>query len=65
MPWAELALDLVALFLVAAGAWLAYPPAGLVIGGVGVFWLSLGLKARRGYFGEDRERTYKAREVDA
>lgn len=62
MPWAELVLDLVALLLVAAGLWFIYPPVGLIAGGVGVFWLSIGLRARRGYF--DETQVYKAREVE-
>ena len=64
MPWAELLLDLVALLLVAAGIWFIYPPAGLISGGLGVAWLSLGLRAR---YGEVRRRTaagYKAIEVE-
>lgn len=59
MPWGELLLDLVALILVAAGIWFIYPPAGLIVGGVGVGGLSLGLRARRGGL-PDRNRTYKA-----
>lgn len=65
LPITELLLDLIALLLIASGTWLVYPPVGLIVGGVGVFWLSLGIKARRGYFGKEPERSYKAREVDA
>lgn len=63
-PWTELVLDLVAVVLVSAGLWFIFPPLGLIAGGIGVFWLSIGLKARRGYFREP-EKTYKAVEVDA
>lgn len=63
MPWAELVLDLVALLLVAAGVWFVFPPAGLIVAGIGVFWLSIGLKARRGYF-RNEDRTYRAIEVE-
>lgn len=63
-PWMELVLDLVAIVLVSAGLWFIFPPIGLIAGGIGVFWLSIGLKARRGYFRET-DKPYKAVEVDS
>lgn len=44
--WAEILLDLIALVLISAGVWLLYEPAGLIVAGIGVAWLSLGLKQR-------------------
>lgn len=45
--WPELLLDLITVLLIAAGAWLIYPPAGLIVGGLGVGFLSIGVRARR------------------
>lgn len=62
MFWDELALDLVALILISAGIWLVYEPAGLVVAGLGVAWLSIGVRARREHSVQGN--SYKAIEVD-
>lgn len=63
----ELLIDLAALVLVAAGVWLLFPPAGLIVGGLGLAWLSIGIKYRRGHLKrrrQDDERSYRAVEVE-
>lgn len=59
----ELFVDLIALALIAAGAWLIFPPAGLIVAGLGVLGLSAGLKARR-KAEQTQERQYAAIEVE-
>lgn len=65
MQWDEMALDVIALVLIAAGVWLLYPPAGLIVAGIGVAWLSIGLHARRKKQRQPEDgRTYRAVEID-
>ena len=60
----ELTIDLIALVLIAAGVWLLWPPAGLIVGGVGVAILGVGLRERRRRAQPDPNKAYRAIEVD-
>jgi hypothetical protein len=61
IQWDEVVLDVVAVALIAFGVWLWFPPAGLIVAGLGLLMLSIGLKARRGNLSQGQNR---AREVD-
>jgi hypothetical protein len=61
IQWDEIMMDILAVVLIAVGVGLWFPPAGLIVAGVGVMVLSIGLKARRGNL---PSRDYIAREVD-
>lgn len=60
----ELTIDLIALVLIAAGVWLLYPPAGLIVGGIGLWWLAIGIRARQRTIKADPDRQYRAIEVE-
>lgn len=61
IQWDELAMDILAIVLIAVGVGLWFPPAGLIAAGIGLMLLSIGIKARRGSIPSSQ---YQAREVD-
>ncbi len=61
----ELTIDVIALVLVAAGIWLLWPPAGLIVGGLGLAVLSAGLRVRRREVQSRQNSGYRAVEVES
>ena len=60
----ELLIDLAALVLIAAGVWLLFAPAGLIVGGVGLLWLGAGVRVRKQRGKPDADKAYRAIEVE-